>query len=245
MCRDDLTYHANVLSKSATVSQRTQLVNKYQRFAARVKRFEEQASQLMYVDAGDFPHPTVPVDEDMAGDCDQMATNDSYEPENQLLAHKRVVLSMPSSFSTVDRIRIRWTALAEREIELREAQAQDALRGLRQTLGERSLCFQKVVRSSKSQETSSRARSKIGMYDKMANKNKKAYKRASEAMWRLGKTRLQWPELRDEHLKMKSEYDEERRLEAEIGESSYQLPWIWTFNGVNISSDIDGDTACS
>lgn len=194
----------------------------------------------MHADSGDLPKPTTPIGSATEHD-DQAVVNESPELDDHFPAPRSVVLSMPSSFCTADRIEIGWGILAEREIELRAAQAQDALRGLRQALGERSLCFQKVIRISKSQETSTRARSKIGMYDKMVTKHKKAYKRASQALRQLGDTTLQWPELKDEHLKMKSEYNEEQRLGEKTGESSYQLPWIWTFDGVNISSDQDGN----
>jgi hypothetical protein len=236
-----LRYKSRILPKTATISQKTQLATGYQRFAARVKKFEEQATQLMRVDLENLEKTVTVVAIDSNENGDQAEDDLAPADDESTFAPKLVVLSMPSSIHSDDRTRLGWENLAGCELELRTAQAQDALRGLRQALGERSLCFQKVIRISKSQETSTRARGKIGMYDKIVNKYKKEYKRASQALCQLGESRINWPELKDEHLKMKSEYDEEQRLEARMGESSYQLPWIWTFDGVNISADKDGN----
>lgn len=184
-------------------------------------------------------------DEDEEVGDDEDDGDDEYRPDSTAKGSKRVdevkeaehmEVCMPSTFSQEERIQIGWAKLAEQEVELREAQINDALHDLRIALGEKSLRFRKVLRGDRSQKHVSRAWSMINSYDDRANLQVDIYERAVEALKKLGNDAEKWlPIDRDHDLQMKGDVEHANR----IGQSSHALAWFWRLQGSEVSDEVE------
>ncbi|KDQ25213.1 hypothetical protein PLEOSDRAFT_1106154 [Pleurotus ostreatus PC15] len=144
-------------------------------------------------------------------------------------------ICFPSSFTAEERVRMGWTKLAEQEVQLQEAQINDALHDLRISLGKKSLRFRKVLRSDRSQKHVTRAWSGINTYDARANLQVDTYEGAVEALKRLGAGN-KWKLInRDKDLQMKGDVEHPNR----IGQSSHSLAWFWRLQSAEISEEIE------
>ncbi|KAF4580246.1 hypothetical protein EYR40_003228 [Pleurotus pulmonarius] len=148
---------------------------------------------------------------------------------------EQMSICFPSSFTVEERVQMGWTKLAEQEVQLREAQINDALHDLRISLGEKSLRFRKVLRGDRSQKHVTRAWSGINAYDARANLQVDIYEGAVEALKRLGAGNEWKPINRDRDLQMKGDVEHPNR----IGQSSHSLAWFWRLQSAEISEEVE------
>ena len=94
-------------------------------------------------------------------------------------------LALPSSLAPGEIGQLGLNDLAGQEATLRQGQINDALKGLRMALGEKSLLYRTEVRNSKSQRTSLRSWQNVNNQDLLARQHKCAYNRARNALTRL------------------------------------------------------------
>ena len=135
-------------------------------------------------------------------------------------------LQMPSILGSKACISRGKKLLMEQEIELREAQANDALEQIRMTLGQKSLLFRRDLRPVKSQKQTTRAWSCIRNADAKVQKYVKTYNAAFHALKRLdavGASSGTFQPITKDDLKMNSDLVEENRF----GQSSDTVSWFW------------------
>ncbi|KAJ8694062.1 hypothetical protein PTI98_008995 [Pleurotus ostreatus] len=218
------------LGSFPTVTQRNNLADRRRIMKKNIAEHRRQGGKLMLDNLAlvnvEENNDTDSEDEyEEVGD-DEDDGDDEYRPGSTAKGSKRVdevkeaehmEVCMPSTFSQEERTQIGWAKLAEQEVELREAQINDALHDLRIALGEKSLQFRKVLRGDRSQKHVSRAWSMINSYDDRANLQK-------------------WlPINRDHDLQMKGDVEHANR----IGQSSHALAWFWRLQGSEVSDEVE------
>lgn len=149
--------------------------------------------------------------------------------EEQVLFPEKVQLPLPSSIGHARCLQFDLTSLANQEIELRNARANESLDELRCALGLKSAIFRKAVRNAHSQWTKTRAWSSVGTADKNVRIYAKRYRRSRQALIRLGAPEgilKSFRELTKADLKMSQDIIEENRF----GQRDDTLSWIWLMN---------------
>jgi hypothetical protein len=134
---------------------------------------------------------------------------------------------MPSTLGSKACISRGKELLMQQEIELREAQANDALEQIRITLGQKSLLFRRDLRPVKSQKQTTRAWSAIKNADAKVQKHVKTYNAAFHALKHLdaigNSSGTAFQPITKEDLRMNSDLVEENRF----GQSSDTVSWFW------------------
>jgi hypothetical protein len=136
------------------------------------------------------------------------------------------MIPLPSSLAPGEINRKSLQAIATVEAELRKAQIDDLLEGLRLALGEKSLAFRSDVRNANSQRTSHRAWANVHKFDAEARKHRKMYNHSRAALKRLEAFPDYLSTLHDiteDDMKMSGDLTEENRY----GQRSEILPWFW------------------
>ncbi|KAJ8518496.1 hypothetical protein ONZ45_g4403 [Pleurotus djamor] len=147
-----------------------------------------------------------------------------------------MVLPLPSSLVYSSSSSRGLSQLAQKELEMREAQIEDALFDLRVVLAEKSLRFRKELRRDKSQKKSTRAWSGIRSLDEKANLCVDVFDHAVLAIARLDIDRSKrWkPINHSTDFFVKGDAEHPNR----VGQSSFVLPWFWRQgDGNQVSKD--------
>jgi hypothetical protein len=136
-----------------------------------------------------------------------------------------VVIYLPSNFPPGQRKECGLQEFEMMELELRESQANDALKRLREDLAEKSLRFRTEVRPAKSQKKMTRAWDSVHRIDEHISQTVAAYKAARHAIRTLGSVEdlERFQEITKSDLKMSGDIVEENR----IGQRNSILPWFW------------------
>lgn len=143
---------------------------------------------------------------------------------------EKSILLMPSALGKDECGKIEWEKMMEQELELRIAQANNALEKLRLALGHKAAVYKLGVRKSKSQATKTRSRSDLDQADKTVQKHSKLYQLAYQAILKLNAPddileKFQPLERKD--LQVSTDVTEENRL----GQRSDVLAWFWRKGG--------------
>ena len=162
---------------------------------------------------------------DGEGDWLAADTDEVLEEEEPEVTPEKVVLYLPSNFTSQQRKEYGIQGLGKMEYELRNGQANDALERLRECLAEKSLRFRKEVRPAKSQKKSTRAWDSVHRMDNQIRQAVATYRTARQAIGELGGVAdlEQFQEIRKSDLKMSGDVVEENR----VGQRSSVLPWFW------------------
>lgn len=168
--------------------------------AGKMRCTEDSEGEFSDVDSSSFPDMTITPELDM--------------------------LSLPSSLATGEIHRKSLDSVALVEAELRRAQINDSLHGLRLALGEKAMSFRADVRNANSQRTSQRAWATVHKHDAHARKHRNTYNHARAALIRLD----HFPEflstlsdITEQDMKMSGDITEENRY----GQRSDTLAWFW------------------
>jgi hypothetical protein len=125
--------------------------------------------------------------------------------------------------------------LAEKEAKLRVAQANDAVHGMRLTLGFKSALFRGQVRPANTQRTKTRAWDAVHSADATVNHHARNYSMAREAYLQIQQAYSVGPEL--PQLRLADLRVGTAILDpAEVRQHNTQLSWIWSF-GKTVDKD--------
>ena len=153
--------------------------------------------------------------------------NDDAEWEDEL--HPSPKLLMPSTYGRDSCIKNGCEEIADQEIHLRIAQAQESLDDIRLALGHKSLLYKLRIRKAKSQHSKTRSRAELIQLNAKITQCAERYRHARIALLSLGAPmdKLELPVLIDSDLQVNTDIAEESR----IGQRNYRLSWIWRIGG--------------
>lgn len=186
MYRISLRAHVRRLKGLLSNSDRIDLARRRERLRNRIDTFSKTA--LTYLRGinrlQEALEETAPLD-DEASDDEENPFAPTYrelfggEPETQPLL-------MPSTIGKEACVRLGLMEVMDKEIALREGQANDALEGLRQGIGEKSFMFRERLRHAKGKKMVTRARSGILAVGRALNNHRRVYGFARRALVSLG-----------------------------------------------------------
>jgi hypothetical protein len=198
--------------KQSFYDQRNQLQSK-------IDNFNQKVQTLFSISDWDsISFPSAHLDDDNKPGSDDWLDEDQC-PENSRLL-------MPSALGKEECERIGWEKMVDQELELRIGQANDSLEKLRLALGHKAVVYKIGIRSSKSQDTKTRARSDLDQVNKTIDKHSRSYRLAYQAMLKLDASDNvleKFQPLTSEDLKVSTDLVEENRM----GQRSDVLAWIW------------------
>lgn len=142
---------------------------------------------------------------------------------------------LPSTVGQEQCVKLGLQSLVEKEVALREGQANDCLRAIRLAIGEKSFRFRKQLRLATSKKKKTRSWDGIHIVGKRLQHHRLVYRHARYAMSRLGvkhdKLDKDFRELKDEDLQTSTAVMEPNAR----GQRKKELSWIWQMTGMNIS----------
>jgi hypothetical protein len=233
------------MPKRSTASRRTSIEDRRRKLESRLSNFHRKAEEFMG-EASDEDINMLPQftgyesddveeseDEDTddgeeEGSDDEDSDDNSDDEESE--TPENAVICMPSSLKKGDIERLGLQALAEQELALRQGQANDCLQALRMALGHKAVLYRTKVRQSKSTKGKKSAWDEIKIAGVKVNKHVRAYRRAREAMQRLGADRFtlrRYQKIEQEHLKLSQDVTDENRH----SQRNDTLAWFWTLEG--------------
>jgi hypothetical protein len=234
--------------KRATASEKTAIKDKQRKLESKLHTFYEKARDFLG-DLGDENVETLPqftgfeaADGDDSGievgsDIDSEDSEENGDGgEGEDKHPENTVICLPSSFEQDDIERLGLHDLAKQEMELRQGQANDSLMGLRMALGHKAIVYRTKVRTAATSHGKTRAWGDIKTITVKVNKHVRAYRRARNAMERLGADDTvlgRYQELKQEHLKLSGDITDENRY----GQRNDVLPWFWRLDGQNSDQD--------
>jgi hypothetical protein len=208
------------------VQQKTLIANKRQRLQEQLNNFRKKAISLMGHVSGSPPQleGSAPEEEEWNEEDDEYRdTVDVAAFRGLLQPPESCTIPLPSSYSRDDAQRVGWGHFLNNETALRESHAYETLRSLRLAIGERSMCYKKVVRVAKSQAASTRSQFKVEAFTQAVEKYAATYRRTARVLWKAGKSQKEWPDIKPEDLQVKGDVTDANRL----GQSTYKLAWFW------------------
>jgi hypothetical protein len=144
---------------------------------------------------------------------------------------------LPSTIGRETCAKVGLQGLVEKEIALREGQANDSLHAIRLAIGEKSFRFRKQLRLATRKKKKTRSWDAIHAVSKKLQHHRLVYRQAREALRRLGmsqeKLDSEYQELRDEDLQTSTAVMEPNAR----GQRKKELSWIWKIPGINISNE--------
>ena len=173
------------------MKQRLEIGKRREPLSTRIDKWHKTANQhlilndnpneqsLSEVLAEDWGGIAIPIDseehlEDDDSDTNTNADDVDDEPGNGYgVTAENIVLFLPSSFAP-NRFSPAW----DHELSLHLGQANDALHNLRISLGKKSSLFRTDIRSALSQQTKTRAWSRVYVVNDAANKSARIYRNA-------------------------------------------------------------------
>lgn len=184
----------------------------------------EEWEEVMVGQAGTDDDFLESDDEEQEGE-DKWPGTEAEEPCPEL-----VKLALPSSFSPAMASRPEFSVIVGQEKELRIAQANESLERLRLSLGLKLALFRKVVRTSKSQKTKTKAWRSVHRVEGTVRTHARNYGRMRRALISLGvdkKTLERFQAITEQDLKMNGDIVEENRF----GQKSDMVSWLWRMDG--------------
>jgi len=227
------------MGRRLSTIQKTDLLKQRQRLESRITSFEQCMVTLLNV-SDDTRWITV------AGNIrvidhseDELSDVDSSTFSEMTITPEADMLSLPSSLGPGEIHRQSLDSIAIVEAELRRAQINDSLNGLRLALGEKAMSFRADVRNANSQRTSLRAWSNVHKHDSDARKHRHMYNLSRAALIRLNRFPDFLATLHDiseQDMKMSGDITEENRY----GQRSDALAWFW-----RLDDDLSGEDQLS
>lgn len=218
------------------MSQMLDLVKRRDRLQTRIDAWRRKAE--VYLPLQDEEDTWEDLLGDTVGDQSDTDTDDSHCSEPQITESNAAGLPelsplyLPSSLSAD-----RWAPEREKELTLRQGQANDALHNLRIGLGQKSLIFRKQVRVANSQQKKTRAWSELNAIESSVRRYAQIYNKARKAMIRLGAdTQL----LGRYRILKRSELKASTVIATPngAGQRNAHLAWFWT---MDIQRDTEND----
>ena len=216
--------------------QKTDLLKQRQRLESRISSFEQRINILLNVSDDTRWTPIGGKMRVMEGSEDELSDVDSATFPDETMTPESDMLSLPSSLAVGEIRRQSLHSIAIVEAELRRAQINDSLHGLRLALGEKAMSFRADVRNANSQRTSQRAWATVHKRDSDARKHRNIYNHARAALIRLDcfpDFLSTLHDITEQDMKMSGDLTEENRY----GQRSDTMAWFWRLD--NGLSDVD------
>jgi hypothetical protein len=170
---------------------------------------------------------------------DDEATDDEDDPfappdlESYVGEAELIALRLPSTMGRDICLKLKLNDIIDTEFSLRKGQANDALGGLRQSIGEKSFMYRENLRPAKGIKQTTRARSRITAVDRTLTMHRCVYALARRALLRLAA----------DSATISAEYQPVTRADlkassiiyniSEPGSRHSKLAWFWSTNEVN------------
>ena len=188
LSRIALRAHVRQLKNNWTSAEKLEVSKRRERLRNRIQSFNERA--LTYLRGINHIQLTLDEVEPLADE----ASDDDDDRDPFLLTHAEMSSGQPESLSlllpsTIGRETCMNLGLAEimnKEIALQEGQANDALEGLRQGIGEKSFLFREHVRLAEGIKQKTRARAAVQTVGRALNNHRRIYGFARRALIALG-----------------------------------------------------------
>jgi hypothetical protein len=238
-----------------SAADKLKIATKRQNLDIRLDSFIANAEQFVNNDTLDAlqklnDSPPAPVPPSQAPDY--QTNSDDDDPSNPFITRPPVAavhtaetrpLPLPSTFGFPQITLLGLDSLAEKELKLREGQANDELQGVRMALGEKSFLFRKNLRLATSKNKKGRAWSKVHAISRRVQAHRQVYNTARAAMVSLGCS-----------AEMQSKYQVLRRDQLKISTAAVRggtgtgnaeggsrrqdepLAWFWT---INVQADVE------
>ncbi|EAU81208.2 hypothetical protein CC1G_09452 [Coprinopsis cinerea okayama7 len=236
------------LPKEKTDSQQLEVTKRREQLHADIGTFYMTAASLFPgadLDSLKYDGPpveAVEIEAPVGGEDDEDIVMDDVADDNPFSLSQNeieeVKVPLPSSFDANDS-GIAPSLLGrarKRELELRIAQAEDALESIRTHIAHKSFLYRSNVRLAEGKKQKTRGYAAVKAVDKHLRHEIKVYNQARWALRRLGadeNTRLRYrPIVRDDTRAVTAIYKPNAR-----GERNKALPWIWNMNVAGDSSN--------
>ena len=175
------------------------------------------------------------IEESVPQDLTQFTFSIPLESQVSMNAEKKS-LFLPSSIGYQTCIRFGLQGLVERELVLRQGQANDALQGIRAAIGEKSFRFRKQLRNAKAKVQKTRSWNSIQSASKRLQQHRLIYRQARQGMIQLGaspKILKQYQELTNEDIRTSTAVEEPNAR----GQRNVELSWIWRLPGFELGKE--------
>ena len=156
-------------------SDKLELAKRRERLRSRIDAFNDTASSYLrgLHRVEDMVEEVSPLDDEATDEEEEQP----FAPADECFTGEpeTTVLLLPSSLGYDACVQLKLEAVMEKEIKLREGQANDALDGLRQGIGEKSFMFREHLRVAKGVQQTTRARSRIMAVDRTLTNHRCIY----------------------------------------------------------------------
>lgn len=183
-----------------------------------VEAFQKQAHSFLPV--VDIPDEEYDIPDPISGGFNKSFSSDAVE---------NTVLLLPSALGYQACMAANLSAVVEKEIQLRQGQANDALQGVRLAIGQKAFLFCKRMRTAPSKVKKAAVWDDIHLLDTSLKHHRKVYNMAIKAMHNLGAAPdiiARYKPLTDEDLKASTVLINSN----ERGHRNDHLPWFWRLN---------------
>ena len=229
--------------KAPSVTQRKEIAKKRETLRTQIDRFHDKAEALFpMLDAYDVIFRQIPYGDEVISDAeDDDPATVAVEAEGEV---EKIELLLPSTFPGV--LAQELQAAAKKEIELRIAQAEEALEGVRREICHKSYIYRTDIRLSWNKKGKTRGYAALHAADHNLRHHIRVYRLAK---WSLEHLRnvpsavlSRFSELRDADIRpLKAKYEPNAR-----GESMTPVSWIWKISIVEGSeSEYLDECKCS
>jgi hypothetical protein len=183
-------------------------------------------------------HRSDDLTEDSIGPDDE-ATDDEGDPfappdaESAAGEAELIALRLPSTLGRETCVKLKLMDIVEKEFSLRKGQANDALGGLRQSIGEKSFMYRENLRHATGTKQTTRARTRITAVDRTLTMHRCVYALARRALLKLAA----------DSAAVSTEYQPVTRADLkassiiyninEPGSRHSKLAWFWSTNEIN------------
>jgi hypothetical protein len=221
------------LGRNASVKERLDLAERWQRLQSRIDDFHSGAAQLWPVDEEDLwleggavdPPDILPSDSEEDEEEDFFGAHQSTAlggPEKDLLL-------LPSNIGLARCIALGYESFARQEKALRVGQMNDSLHGLRLAISRKAVVFRDGLRSSRSKNKRTRSWDEILQVDGSVRHHARMYCRARSAFLRLGADTLEvarFQPLTRAQLSVTT-----ARIDPSLrGQRDSSLAWFWSMD---------------
>lgn len=249
-----LRYQLRTHSSRLTTEQAQTIENKRTRLQKLIDMFENQADSILLHQQGPDDSPillmkdydeydyvddvdnSIDTDEDHAGSSARHPTLKALDNSGMENTHPEdVPVALPSSLGWEWCVLHGAQSLAVKELQLRQAQANDSIHHIRLALGFKSALFRTQVRPAKTQTTKTRAWNAIYGVDTTVHEHARIYSMARDAYRNIRQAYPDGPDLPKLHPK--DLHVATLVLGSEqVGQRNKQQSWIWSF-GKSVEDD--------
>jgi hypothetical protein len=224
------------MSQHATPNQKLELLKRRERIQSRIDTFHAKAPlYLTDVELNIERNDWIADDADDVDDVDDDPFTSQVDSMSDQVDAECLPILLPSTIGWENCMDADLSEIIEKELTLRQGQANDALQGVRMALGKKSFLFRTRLRQSTSKVQKLRSWTDIGLVEAGVRHQAKVYRKARRALMALGASEdimKRYQMLKKEDLRVSTVVVD---LNAR-GQRNAKLAWFW-------SMDVEGDSS--